>query len=182
MKIENNSSPNEETGKFEDGQVLTIVGGHFVHDTYTAFVPTLLPLIIEKLSLTLTQAGTLAAIQQLPAVFNPFIGYLADRVSLRYFVILAPAITATTISSMGFAQDFYGLMVLLFITGISVAAFHAPAPAMVARISGARVGKGMSWFMAGGELGRTVGPLVAVWCMRTLQLKYRPRCVPSMEA
>jgi FSR family fosmidomycin resistance protein-like MFS transporter len=34
---------------------------------------------------------------------------------------------------------------------------------MVGQISGERVGKGMSWFMGGGELARTVGPLVAVW-------------------
>ncbi len=46
--------------------------------------------------------------------------------------------------------------------GLSVAAFHAPTPAMIARISGKRMGMGMSMYMAGGELGRTLGPLVAV--------------------
>lgn len=148
--------------EFQTGQVLTIVGGHFVHDTYTAFVPPLLPLIIEKLSLSLTQAGSLWGFLQLPALLNPFIGYLADRLSLRYFVILAPAVTATLISLLGLAPNYWTLAILLFGAGISVAAFHAPAPPMVARMSGERLGKGMSWFMAGGESGRTVGPLVAV--------------------
>jgi FSR family fosmidomycin resistance protein-like MFS transporter len=36
---------------------------------------------------------------------------------------------------------------------------------MIARIAGKRVGLGMSLYMAGGELGRTVGPLVAVWAV-----------------
>jgi len=156
--------------KFHTDQILSIVGGHFTHDTYTAFISPLLPLLMEKMSLSLTAAGSLAAFIQIPALLNPFIGYFADRLSLRYFVIFAPAATATLISAMGFAPYYLTLAILLFITGISVAAFHAPAPAMVARISGKQVGKGMSYFMAGGELGRTVGPLVAVWAVSTWTL------------
>jgi FSR family fosmidomycin resistance protein-like MFS transporter len=155
---------------FETGQALTIVSGHFIHDIYTAFVAPLLPLIIEKLSLSLTLAGSLTAFLQLPGLLNPFIGYLADKVSLRYFVILAPAVTATLICSMGFAPSYFALATILFVTGISVAAFHAPAPAMIAEVSGKKVGLGMSLFMAGGELGRTVGPLLAVWAVSTWTL------------
>ena len=159
-----------ETLEFQTGQVLTIVNGHFIHDVYTAFVAPLLPVLMERLSLSLTLAGSLTAIMQFPALLNPFIGYLADKVSLRYFVILAPAVTATLISSLGWAPNYFSLAVLLFVTGISVASFHAPAPAMVARISGKKVGLGMSLFMAGGELGRTIGPLLAVWAVTTLTL------------
>jgi FSR family fosmidomycin resistance protein-like MFS transporter len=156
----------EETeSEFQTDQVLTIVGGHFVHDIFSAFVAPLLPLIIERLSLSLTQAGSVWGFLQLPALLNPFIGYLADKLSLRYFVILAPAVTATLISLLGFAPNYLALAILLFTAGISVAAFHAPAPPMIGRISGDRLGKGMSWFMAGGELGRTVGPLLAVWAV-----------------
>ena len=130
--------------EFQTGQVLTIVGGHFVHDTFTAVVSPLLPLIIQKLSLTLAQAGSLWGFLQLPALLNPFIGYLADSISLRYFVILAPAVTATLISLLGLAPNYAILAILLFATGVSVACFHAPAPPMIARISGDRLGKGMS--------------------------------------
>ena len=48
---------------------------------------------------------------------------------------------------------------LLFAAGLSIAAFHAPAPAMIAKVSGSRVGTGMSIFMAAGELARAIGPL-----------------------
>jgi FSR family fosmidomycin resistance protein-like MFS transporter len=102
---------------------------------------------------------------QIPALLNPFIGYMADKVSLRYFVILAPAVTATLISSISFANSYIALVVIFLLTGISVAAFHAPAPAMIARISGQQIGKGMSFFMAAGELSRTIGPLLAVWAV-----------------
>lgn len=153
------------TEEFNTDQVLTIVGGHFIHDTYSAFVAPLLPLIIEKLSLTLTMAGSLTAFMQLPGLLNPFIGYLADKISLRYFVILAPAVTASLISAMGFAPNYISMAIVMLLVGVSVAAFHAPAPAMIGRISGNQIGKGMSYFMAGGELARTVGPLIAVWAV-----------------
>jgi FSR family fosmidomycin resistance protein-like MFS transporter len=166
------SIPLEQTAEseFQTGQVLTIVSGHFIHDVYTACIAPLLPVIIEKMSLSLTLAGSLTAIMQIPAVLNPFIGYLADKVSLRYFVIFAPGLTATLISSMGLAPNYFILAVILFVTGISVAAFHAPAPAMVAEISGKKVGMGMSLFMAGGELSRSIGPLLAVWAVTTWTL------------
>ena len=82
--------------------------------------------------------------------------------SLRYFVILAPAVTATLMSAIGLASSYFSLALLLLAAGVSVAAFHAPAPAMVGRMAGARVGTGMSVFMAAGELGRTLGPVAVV--------------------
>lgn len=146
---------------FQTEQVLTIVGGHFMHDTFSAFLSPLLPRIQEQLDTNYFMTGNLSVIMQLPSLLNPFIGYMADRVSLRYFVILAPAVTATLMSVLGLASTYWMLAMVLFAAGISTAAFHAPAPAMIARISGRQTGKGMSFFMAGGELGRTVGPLVA---------------------
>jgi FSR family fosmidomycin resistance protein-like MFS transporter len=160
----------ETEEEFQTDQVMTIAGGHFIHDIYTASIPALLPVIIDKLSLSLTLAGSLTAIQQIPALLNPFIGYLADKVSLRYFVILAPGVTATLISSLGFAPSYFALALILFGTGISIAAFHAPTPAMIGRISGQKVGLGMSLYMAGGELARSAGPLLAVWAVSTWTL------------
>jgi FSR family fosmidomycin resistance protein-like MFS transporter len=152
----------EEEEQFQSGPVFTIIGGHFIHDTFTAFVAPLLPVVIQKLSITLTQAGALTAFMQLPAILNPFIGYLADKISLRYFVIFAPAVTATLIGVMGMSSNYFSLALLFVLIGVSVAAFHAPTPAMIARLAGGRVGFGMGLYMASGELGRTVGPLVAV--------------------
>ncbi len=156
--------------RFQTERVFTIVGGHFIHDIYTAFLAPLLPLIIERLSLSFTLAGVLTWALNLPAVLNPFIGYLADRLSVRYFVILAPAVSATLMSMLGLAPDYLTLFTLLLLVGVSIAAFHAPAPAMIGRMSGNQVGKGMSLFMAAGELGRTVGPLIAVWAVSTWTL------------
>jgi FSR family fosmidomycin resistance protein-like MFS transporter len=147
---------------FQTELVFTVAGGHFVHDSFTAFVAPLLPILQDRLSTNYALTGGLAVFTQLPGLLNPFIGYLADRVSLRYFIIFAPAITATLMSSMGLTSSYTALALLLLSAGVSVAAFHAPAPAMIGRLASDRVGKGMSIFMASGELGRTVGPLLAV--------------------
>lgn len=157
--------------EFQAGQVMTLSGGHFIHDAYSAFLAPLLPLIIAKLSLSLTLAGSLMAYTQLPAIITPFIGHLSDKYNLRYLVILAPGLVATVMSAIGLAPSYAFLAFLLLLAGIGSAAFHAPAPAMVAQVSGKRTGKGLSWFMAGGELARTVGPIVAVWAVSTWTLE-----------
>jgi len=150
---------------FHTDQVLTVVGAHFMHDTFSAFLPPLLVEIKSMLGTNNAMAGSLVILTQLPSILNPFIGYMADRVSVRYFVIFAPAVTATLMSSLGLVHSYIALAMILLATGVSIAAFHAPAPAMIARVAGNRVGRGMSFFMAGGELGRTVGPVVVAYAV-----------------
>ncbi len=130
----------EQSAKFQTREVLTIVTGHFVHDIFTAFVPPLLPLIREKLAADYAAIGGLAVFMQVPSLLQPFIGHAADRISLRYFIILAPAVTASVCSLLGMTNSYALLALLLFAGGLSSAAFHAPAPAMIGRISGNRVG------------------------------------------
>jgi FSR family fosmidomycin resistance protein-like MFS transporter len=155
-------NPSRKGHDFQTGKILALSIGHFIHDVYSSFLSPLLPLLIEKLSMSLTQAGFLSTIMQIPALLNPYIGVMADRISVRYFVILAPALTAVPMSLIGMAPSYGVLLILLFITGVSVSAFHVPAPVMISDLSAARKGRGMSFFMTGGELARSVGPLVAV--------------------
>ncbi len=158
-------------GTFRTGGVIALSACHFIHDVYSSFLAPLLPLIIDKLSLSLTQAGFLTTVMQIPSLANPFIGSLADRVSVRYFVILAPATTAIPMSFIGVAPSYGVLLLLLLVTGISVALFHVPAPTMVARLSGDRMGRGMSFYMTGGELARAVGPVIAVGAVSLMGLE-----------
>lgn len=157
--------------EFRAGGVLLISLCHFVHDVYSSFLSPLLPLLIEKLSLSLTRAGLLSTVMQLPALLNPVIGMWADRISVRWFIILAPSMTAVPMCLLGVAPNYAVLLFLLFVAGISVALFHVPAPVMVAKLSGAYKGRGMSFFMVGGEFARTVGPMAAVAAVSLLGLE-----------
>jgi FSR family fosmidomycin resistance protein-like MFS transporter len=156
---------------FRTGQVLTLAGAHLVHDVYSSFLAPLLPLLIDTLGLSLAQAGSLTMFQRLPSLINPFIGVMADRVDLRLFIVLAPSVTAVSMSLLGLAPSYAVLALLLVVAGFSAAFFHVPGPVVVARVSGRQVGKGMSFWMAGGELARTVGPLFAVAAVSLLTLE-----------
>lgn len=147
---------------FQTGRLATIAGGHAVHDTFTAFLAPMLPRFVDRLSISRTAAGLLWAFLQLPSLLQPFIGHLADRTTLRWIVVLAPALTATAMSLLGWAPGYAVLVLLLMVAGVSVAAFHATAPVAVGYLSGNKLGRGMGFWMVGGELGRTLGPLVVV--------------------
>jgi len=148
--------------RFQTDRVTTIAAAHAAHDVYTSFLPALLPAFIEKLSLSTTQAGALTLFVQLPSLLQPIIGHLADRVSLRYMVILAPAVTAISMSCLGLAPSYAVMALMLVVVGFSTASLHAVAPVMIGRLSGRNLGRGMGFWMVGGEVAYTVGPIVVV--------------------
>jgi FSR family fosmidomycin resistance protein-like MFS transporter len=74
--------------------------------------------------------------------------------------VLSPAVAALALSSIGIAPHFAVVLVLLLVSGLASAAFHAPAVALVGEFGGQRLGRAMAIFMAGGELARTVAPIL----------------------
>lgn len=163
-----------ETGKFQTAKVAAISGGHSVQDTYQAFLPALLPVLIEKFNLTKTEAGLLSVFTNTPSLLQPLIGYLADRVGLRILVILAPAVTALIMSFLGIAPSYAVAALLLVVAGLSSASIHAVGPVIAGRLSANRLGMGMSFWMVGGELGRTFGPLIIVSAISYLKPEGTP--------
>lgn len=150
----------KQSEEFQTGNVTLIAASHMLHDIYSSFLAPLRPLLIEKFGLSLAMASIWDLIMRIPWFLNPFIGIIAERTAARYFIIVTPAITATAMSLLGVAPSFTVICILLFTMGISSAVFHVPAPTMVKRLSGNRTGRGMSFYMFGGELARTAGPLL----------------------
>ena len=146
--------------RFRTGDVILVSLAHNLHDIYSSFLAPLRPLLIEKFGITLAVASLWDLISRIPWLLNPVIGVIAEKVAARYFVIFTPAVTAFTMSLLGVAPSFTVISILVFVMGFSSALFHVPAPVMVKRLSGDKTGKGMSYFMFGGEIARTVGPLV----------------------
>ncbi|PKQ60963.1 MFS transporter [Labilibaculum filiforme] len=150
----------QSSEKFQSGKVTLIAASHMLHDIYSSFLASLRPLLIEKFGITLALASIWDLIMRVPWFLNPVIGIIAERTAARYFIIVTPAITAICMSLLGVAPSFTIICILLFTMGISSAVFHVPAPTMVKRLSGDRTGRGMSYYMFGGELARTAGPLI----------------------
>lgn len=167
-----NQQPDQTTAPtFQADRVLTIAAGHLVHDTYTGFLAPLLPVFITNLGLSKTQAGILTMFLQGPSLLQPAIGHLADRFDLRYLVFLGPATAAVMMSLLGIAPNYAVLILFLTVAGVSAAGFHAVGPAIAGQLSGRRLGQGMSFWMAGAEIARTLSPLVVVTALQVLGIR-----------
>jgi len=162
----------------QKNQVTTISLAHFAHDTYSAFLAPILPLLIEKLGMSLVMSAFLDIARKLPSLLNPFFGLLAERTDARYFVIISPALTAFSMSLLGASSSYSFLLILLVISGISSTLFHIPSPGIIKASSEGKIGKGMSYYMVGGELARTVGPLLITGAISLWGLEGTWRLMP----
>jgi FSR family fosmidomycin resistance protein-like MFS transporter len=145
--------------KYRFNKILFVSFGHLAHDTYSAFLGPMLPLLIEKLGLSLAAAGLLDVIRRVPSMLTPLVGFLADNFNLKYLVILTPGLTAICMSLLGLAPNYAITASLIFVAGISAALFHIPSPVVIKKLAGKRTASGMGYYMFGGELARTLGPL-----------------------
>ena len=163
---------------FKKPEVLTLSIAHLIHDIYSSFLAPLLPLLTAKLGMSLSIIALLDITRRLPSLLNPFFALLAEHAGIKYFIIFAPAITAVSMSLLGLSSSVPMLFVLLFIAGISSAMFHVPSPVMIKEVSGDQVGTGMSFYMVGGELARTLGPLIITATVSYLSLEETYKLLP----
>lgn len=146
---------------------------HFLNDFYVAFLAPLLPLVVTRFGISLTLAGLLATILTTSAAMSqPLFGALADRMRRRVLVVAGPALTIAAMGLMGLAPSYGALIIILLIAGTGTASFHPQGASTAGEASGNRKGAGLSLFVAGGELGYALGPLiiaviVAAWGLRT---------------
>jgi len=145
---------------FQKKKILTISVAHFFHDIYQAFFAPMMPLLMAQFGLSLTAVGFLDIARRAPSLATPFIGLIADKKPIKYFIILTPAITAISMSLTGIASSYWVLFILLFIAGMSAVCFHVPAPVLIKFFSGKQIGKGMSFYMSCGAIAGTVGTLL----------------------
>lgn len=164
--------------RYKKAKVLSISTGHFLHDIYSSFLAPMLPLLIEKLGISLSLVGLLDVIRRIPSIINPLIGVMADRTGMKYMIILAPAITGISMSFMGLAPSYTIVAILLFVAGLSAAFFHVASPVLVKRFSGKNTAKSMGYYMFGGEIARTLGPLIITAAISWWSLEGTYRVVP----
>jgi MFS transporter, FSR family, fosmidomycin resistance protein len=167
-----NAKPSPE--KFQAARVITIAAGHWIHDSYAAFLSPLLIIFKQNLGLTNAEAGLLVVFMQEASLAQPLVGGLADRFNMRYFVILAPAITGIFMSLLGLSTNYWTLAIFLTIVGLSSACLHAVGPVLTGNVSGKRIGTGMSIWMVGGEAGRFFGPVVLATALPLLTMQRIP--------
>jgi len=91
---------------------------------------------------------------------QPLFGAVADRMRRRIFVVVGPALTVAAMGLMGLAPTYTVLLILLLLAGTGTASFHPQGASSAGQASGTQLGRGLSLFVAGGELGYSLGPLI----------------------
>lgn len=167
----NIQSVQQPTDEFQTLRNIIISSAHAVHDTYAGFIAPFLPFLIERLSLMKVEAGVFLLFYQGASILQPIIGHLGDRTNLRKFALVMPAITGITLSLLGTAPTYFIAIMYSLLAGISSASLHAILPALVGSLSGRNVGKGMSFWMVGGEIGVMIGPLLVTIVVSTFSLE-----------
>lgn len=137
----------------------TLAAAHLVNDSYVYFLPTLLPLLVPSLGITLTMAGLAVGLYQVTSsLAQPLLGHLADRYPLRWLAWLGLAATAIGAAGIGVAPNYWVLLLVLVVGALGTSAFHPVATATISDISGRRRGRMMSLYITAGNVGLAVGP------------------------
>src|SRR6185295_10905476 len=132
----------------------TLAASHLINDSYVFFLPTLLPLVIPSLGISLTEAGLAVGLYQVTSsVAQPALGHLADRYPLRWLAWLGLVATAIGAAGIGVVTNYWALVLLLIVGALGTSAFHPVATATISDISGARRGQMMSMYITAGNVG-----------------------------
>jgi FSR family fosmidomycin resistance protein-like MFS transporter len=135
--------------------------GHVVDDLYQGAVPALLPFLVAERHYTYAAAsGLVLAANVLASVAQPAFGAMTDRFRLWWLVGLGMSVAGIGVGLSGLSTSYQLTWLAIALSGLGVGAFH-PEAARCARIASGGRQTAMSWFSFGGNIGLTVGPLLA---------------------
>lgn len=176
------SAPDRAAGHSWYGVTLLTLG-HFFSDFYANFLPVLLPIVIPKLGLSLTLSGLLVMVFSFTSnVLQPLFGYCIDKKNLNWLLLLTVPGGALFICLTGWAETKYGLFALIALSGLAVSLFHPLGSKLIGRVASAqKLGLAISVFVAGGNLGFALAPLIVVYFNEFFGLKALPFLIlPSL--
>jgi FSR family fosmidomycin resistance protein-like MFS transporter len=141
---------------------------HLASDGYSSFLVTLLPVWLRLFGLPYAAAGLLVFLRSAGiALFEPLGGHIADRTS-RPFFAASLAVAVLSLSSMGLAANYSGLIVLVVLSTVGQSLFGPQATSAAARTSQRARGLALALFLTGGALGSAIGPVsISAWVAAT---------------
>jgi FSR family fosmidomycin resistance protein-like MFS transporter len=135
---------------------------HLFNDTFQSLIPAALPLLKDDLLLSFTQIGLIATVFQLSSsICQPIVGWYTDRHPQPYSLPIGMTSTLLGILLLSCAWSFPVVLVSVALIGCGSAVFHPEASRLVYMASGGRWGFAQSFFQTGGNLGSSIGPLLA---------------------
>jgi FSR family fosmidomycin resistance protein-like MFS transporter len=142
--------------------LLALSFSHLLNDTIQSLIPALYPLLKESYHLTFTQIGLITfAFQVTASLLQPLVGILNDRRPRPYSLAAGMGVTLIGLVLLSQAASFHMLLVASALVGVGSSIFHPEASRIARLASGGRHGFAQSLFQVGGNLGSSLGPLLA---------------------
>lgn len=151
-----------------EGAVYTILFAlgfsHMLNDTIASLVPAIYPLFKASFSLDYAQVGFITLVYQCTAsVFQPLVGLYTDHRPRPYSVAAGMGFTLAGLGFLSTAQSFAMVLLAAGLVGMGSSVFH-PEASRIARIAGGgQHGLAQSMFQVGGNMGSSLGPLLAAF-------------------
>jgi FSR family fosmidomycin resistance protein-like MFS transporter len=141
--------------------MVTLSGGHMAVDFASGSVPALLPFFTAKFDLSYTAtAALMLSVLVSSSLVQPLFGLWSDRRGAMWLLPGGVALAGVG-TGVAAAAPSYGLVVVLvFLAGIGIAAYHPEGAKFAAFASGRKRASGMSYFNIGGNTGYALGPIV----------------------
>ncbi|WP_338883199.1 MULTISPECIES: MFS transporter [Xenorhabdus] len=146
--------------------VFSILGAislsHMLNDMIQSLILAIYPLLQSEFTLSFIQVGMITLAYQVTAsLLQPLIGLYTDKHPQPYSLPIGMGFTLSGLLLLAYAESFSIILMAAALVGTGSSVFH-PESSRVARMaSGGRHGLAQSLFQVGGNLGSSLGPLLA---------------------
>ena len=145
--------------------------GHLAADLSQGALPAVLVFLKPLLHLSYTKTAVVVLVATLtPSVAQPLFGIWSDRRGAVWLTSFGVALGGVGIAFAALTPNYPVLLVLVGLSGLGIAAFHPEAMKAAHGASGSRRASGMALFSTGGNLGFSLGPLIATGAIAGLGL------------
>jgi len=152
--------------------LLLLIAGHFVTDINSGALPAFLPFIKESLSLSYTvTAAIILVFNVTSSVIQPIFGYFSDRRSAGWLLPSGCFIASLGLALLGFGGAYGWILFFAALSGVGQASYHPEGFKSVNFLSGSRKASAISLFLVGGNLGFSLGPIMATLFFKHFGLK-----------
>lgn len=157
-------------------QIALICLAHFINDIHMAFLPTFIPGIVEKLGISLTQAGFLNSISGfINMIGQPLFGYLSDKTRSPKYMISGPVLACLGATLLPMAPNYFAALAFVLIWGIGTAVYHPQGSGSIGHLcSEGNLSYYLAFFGLGGMLAGAVSPLYAVSLVKIFDYHWMP--------
>lgn len=135
---------------------------HCLNDTLQSVISAVYPLFKEDLGLSFAQIGLITLVYQSAAsVCQPLTGLFFDKWPSAWSLPTEMSFTLVGLLSLAFANTLPLVLCSVALVGIGSSVFHPEASRLTSLASGGKRGLAQSLFQVGGNLGGSLGPLLA---------------------